>query len=74
MITKFSARLNEDICVTHHKGLEIRIPPLRETIYDFSIVVDPVGSAELARAIGRIESNHLDVPPIHPCLALRTYG
>jgi hypothetical protein len=38
-----------DSCVTYHKGLEVGTPPLGETISNFPVVVDPVGSVELTR-------------------------
>jgi hypothetical protein len=37
---------------THHEGLEIRAPPLSETVSNFPVVINPVRRVELARITG----------------------
>ena len=39
--------------ITHHEGFKVGPPPLGKTVADFPVVVNPMGSIELARVTRR---------------------
>jgi hypothetical protein len=47
---------DNDVQVTHHKGLEVWAPPLSETVTNFPVIVDPMGGVELTRVTGRSQA------------------